>query len=45
VDAASGGLVVEDPGVDGGERLVHAGEVVRVRLATDPRPARPRAGV
>ena len=38
VDAASGGLVVEDPAADGGERLVHAGEVVRVRLAAVPHP-------
>jgi BirA family biotin operon repressor/biotin-[acetyl-CoA-carboxylase] ligase len=38
VDAASGGLVVEDPGADGGERLVHAGEVVRLRLAAVPHP-------
>jgi BirA family biotin operon repressor/biotin-[acetyl-CoA-carboxylase] ligase len=33
MDAASGALVVEDPSVPAGERLVHAGEVVRVRLA------------
>jgi BirA family biotin operon repressor/biotin-[acetyl-CoA-carboxylase] ligase len=38
VDAASGGLVVEDPGAEGGERVVHAGEVVRVRLAPASRP-------
>jgi BirA family biotin operon repressor/biotin-[acetyl-CoA-carboxylase] ligase len=36
VDAASGALVVEDQAAPSGERLVHAGEVVRVRLATDP---------
>ncbi len=33
VDAVSGGLVVEDAASDTGERLVHAGEVIRVRLA------------
>ncbi|HEY4190317.1 MAG TPA: hypothetical protein VGM28_07845, partial [Candidatus Limnocylindrales bacterium] len=33
VDAASGGLVVADPTAAGGERVVHAGEVRRVRLA------------
>jgi BirA family biotin operon repressor/biotin-[acetyl-CoA-carboxylase] ligase len=33
MDAASGALVVEDPSVPAGERLVHAGEVVHVRLA------------
>jgi len=33
VDAASGALVVEDPSTAAGERLVHAGEVARVRLA------------
>jgi BirA family transcriptional regulator, biotin operon repressor / biotin---[acetyl-CoA-carboxylase] ligase len=33
VDAASGGLVVEDPAAPDGERIVHAGEVRRVRLA------------
>ena len=38
VDAASGGLVVEDPGAEAGERVVHAGEVVRVRLAAVPHP-------
>ena len=45
VDAASGGLMVEDAGA--GERLVHAGEVVRVRLAAvpHPRPADSAGGV
>ena len=33
VDAPTGALVVEDPAAPSGERLVHAGEVVRVRLA------------
>lgn len=33
MDAASGALVVEDPSAPAGERLVHAGDVVRVRLA------------
>ena len=33
VDAASGGLVVEHAGAPSGERIVHAGEVRRVRLA------------
>jgi BirA family biotin operon repressor/biotin-[acetyl-CoA-carboxylase] ligase len=32
VDSATGGLVVEDATTPSGERLVHAGEVVRVRL-------------
>jgi BirA family biotin operon repressor/biotin-[acetyl-CoA-carboxylase] ligase len=41
VDAATGGLVVEDPAADNGERVVHAGEVVRVRLAAEPRPTTP----
>jgi BirA family biotin operon repressor/biotin-[acetyl-CoA-carboxylase] ligase len=35
VDAASGGLVLEDAAAPGGERVVHAGEVRRVRLAKD----------
>jgi BirA family biotin operon repressor/biotin-[acetyl-CoA-carboxylase] ligase len=33
VDASSGALVLEDDSVSGGERHVHAGELVRVRLA------------
>jgi BirA family transcriptional regulator, biotin operon repressor / biotin---[acetyl-CoA-carboxylase] ligase len=33
VDAASGALIVADDEAPGGERHVHAGEVVRVRLA------------
>jgi BirA family transcriptional regulator, biotin operon repressor / biotin---[acetyl-CoA-carboxylase] ligase len=33
VDADSGGLVVEDPGAATGERILHVGEVRRVRLA------------
>jgi BirA family transcriptional regulator, biotin operon repressor / biotin---[acetyl-CoA-carboxylase] ligase len=33
VDGRTGALVVEDPGVPAGERMVHAGEVVRVRLS------------
>jgi BirA family biotin operon repressor/biotin-[acetyl-CoA-carboxylase] ligase len=33
VDASSGALVVEDPAAPSGERHVHAGEVVHVRLA------------
>jgi BirA family biotin operon repressor/biotin-[acetyl-CoA-carboxylase] ligase len=33
VDAASGALVVSDDDAPGGERHVHAGEVLRVRLA------------
>lgn len=32
IDAGSGGLVVEDAAAPSGERVVHAGEVVRVRL-------------
>ena len=35
VDGASGALVVEDASAPDGERAVHAGEVVRVRLAPD----------
>jgi biotin-(acetyl-CoA carboxylase) ligase len=33
VDAASGALVIADSSAPGGERRVHAGEVVRVRLS------------
>jgi BirA family biotin operon repressor/biotin-[acetyl-CoA-carboxylase] ligase len=33
VDARTGALVVEDPTAPGGERQVHAGDVVHVRLA------------
>jgi BirA family transcriptional regulator, biotin operon repressor / biotin---[acetyl-CoA-carboxylase] ligase len=33
VDGATGALLLEDAEVEGGERRVHAGEVVRVRLA------------
>lgn len=36
VDALTGALVVEDPAAPTGERLVHAGDVVRVRLAAEP---------
>ncbi len=32
IDARTGGLVVEDRSAPSGERIVHAGEVVRVRL-------------
>lgn len=35
VDAPTGALVVEDATAASGERLVHAGEVVHVRLVTD----------
>jgi BirA family biotin operon repressor/biotin-[acetyl-CoA-carboxylase] ligase len=35
LDPASGALLVVDPGAPGGERAVHAGDVVHVRLATD----------
>ncbi len=38
VDAASGGLVVEDPSAVGGERTILSGEVVHLRLALDPVP-------
>jgi BirA family biotin operon repressor/biotin-[acetyl-CoA-carboxylase] ligase len=41
VDGASGALVLEDPMSPTGERHVHAGEVVRVRLAP---PLEPGAG-
>ena len=34
VDAPTGALVIEDPSAPAGERLVYAGEVTRVRLAT-----------
>jgi hypothetical protein len=33
VDAATGGLVVDDPTAVRGERIVHAGEVLRARVA------------
>jgi BirA family biotin operon repressor/biotin-[acetyl-CoA-carboxylase] ligase len=33
VDAATGGRVVDDPAAVRGERIVHAGEVLRVRIA------------
>lgn len=36
VDGATGALILEDEEVPGGERRVHAGEVVRVRLAPAP---------
>ncbi len=36
VDGSSGALVLADDEVPGGERHVHAGEVVRVRLAAPP---------
>jgi BirA family transcriptional regulator, biotin operon repressor / biotin---[acetyl-CoA-carboxylase] ligase len=36
VDTVTGALVLADPGHPGGERLVHAGEVTRLRLATAP---------
>lgn len=36
VDASSGALLLEDASVDGGERRVMAGEVIRVRLADPP---------
>ncbi|MEO5965056.1 MAG: biotin--[acetyl-CoA-carboxylase] ligase [Candidatus Limnocylindrales bacterium] len=35
VDAATGALVIEDSATLSGERLVHAGEVARVRLAPE----------
>jgi BirA family transcriptional regulator, biotin operon repressor / biotin---[acetyl-CoA-carboxylase] ligase len=35
VDASSGALVVEDEDTPRGERLVHAGEITRVRLAPE----------
>jgi hypothetical protein len=40
VDAGTGALVVEDDDAPGGERHVHAGEVVRVRLAAGSGPDR-----
>ena len=33
IDAATGGLVIEDSSAPSGERIVHAGEIARVRLA------------
>lgn len=38
LDPATGALLVADPAAPGGERAVHAGDVVHVRLA-DPAPA------
>ena len=35
IDAPTGALVIEDPGSPSGERLVHAGEVMRVRLVAE----------
>ena len=35
VDASSGALVVDDPAADGGVRAIHAGEVLRVRIARE----------
>ena len=34
VDVGSGGLVVDDPSATAGERIVHVGEIRRVRLAS-----------
>jgi BirA family biotin operon repressor/biotin-[acetyl-CoA-carboxylase] ligase len=34
-DASSGALVVDDAAADGGQRSIHAGEVLRVRIARD----------
>ena len=36
LDPATGALLVEDPAAPGGERAIHAGDVVRVRLAGAP---------
>ena len=33
LDAATGALLVADPGAPGGERAIHAGDVVHARLA------------
>jgi BirA family transcriptional regulator, biotin operon repressor / biotin---[acetyl-CoA-carboxylase] ligase len=33
IDAGTGGLVIEDPWAPSGERVVHTGEIVHVRLA------------
>jgi biotin-(acetyl-CoA carboxylase) ligase len=35
LDASTGALLVEDPAAPGGERAVHAGDVVHVRLADE----------
>jgi BirA family transcriptional regulator, biotin operon repressor / biotin---[acetyl-CoA-carboxylase] ligase len=43
LDAATGALVVADPAAPSGERLVHAGDIVHLRLA--PAAADPAAGV
>lgn len=43
VDASSGALVLEDDSVSGGERRIHAGEVIRVRLVSSQQA--PRGGV
>jgi biotin-(acetyl-CoA carboxylase) ligase len=39
LDPATGALLVADVAVPGGERSIHAGDVVRVRLAADRRTA------
>jgi BirA family transcriptional regulator, biotin operon repressor / biotin---[acetyl-CoA-carboxylase] ligase len=39
VDAVSGGLVVDDPSTERGERTILSGEVVQVRLAVEASPA------
>ena len=45
VDAATGALVVEDAAAPSGERVVHAGEVVHVRLVAGPGVTRWRGAV
>lgn len=39
VDASSGALVLDDASATGGERRIHAGEVIRVRLADTASPS------
>lgn len=45
LDPATGALLVADPAAPGGERAIHAGDVVHVRLAAGAAPAAPAAAV
>ncbi len=45
VDPLAGGLVVVDPAAPGGERVILAGDVDRVRIVGDARPTTTRSGV
>ncbi len=44
LDPATGALLVEDPAAPGGERAIHAGDVVHVRLADAPAVTAPATG-